>query len=327
MPVLGTGGRLRLKREEAAPVKFTPSDLDANGTLAFSGQQYWSGDEVKLTSPFNLPFFDDNGIPLSVDTVATYFDSRLFLAQNRDQITALSDDFYKKGAESYPADAAHQNDAAFFYYQGDGSSGVIEPPPPGSNEIIGYISITPLGRLKLYDTRCEALAGCGAGVLDRWQYGGKVLGWNEITMAQDNFNWEVLCGIQDYEVEFDAPNIETTAVGEKFGESVKSLVNGGGSCNFFIDRECLADGVNNSTELMQLLMMTEKGCKAEAEFYLLSNPGKCPQAICGPIPGSLYYKASILVTQVAINVRPTEMLAGTCQWVTTGEIKLLQESV
>ena len=325
MPVLGTGGRLRLKREQAEPYTFKPADLDANRTLAFSGQQYWNGDEVKLTSPYRLPFFDENGFPLNVETVATYFDGKLFLAQNRDHITALADDFYKKGAESYPNDAAHQNDAAFFYYQGDGSSGVIKPPPPGTDEIIGYVSITPLGRLKLYNTRCEALAGCGAGVLgvlDQWQQGGK-----EITMEQYNFNWEVLCGIQDYELEFDAPNIETTAVGEKFGESVKSLVNGGGSCNFFIDRECLADGVNNSTELMQLLLMTEKGCKADAEFYLLSNPGNCPQAICGPIPGSLYYKASILVTQVAINVRPKEILAGTCQWVTTGEIKLLQESV
>jgi hypothetical protein len=40
----------------------------------------------------------------------------------------------------------------------------------------------------------------------------------------------------------------------------------------------------------------------------------------------LYYEADILVTQTAVNLRPTEMVAGTAQFVTTGEIRLVAAS-
>ena len=36
-------------------------------------------------------------------------------------------------------------------------------------------------------------------------------------------------------------------------------------------------------------------------------------------------RANILITQTSVNVRPTELVVGTANFVTTGEIKLLQE--
>ena len=75
---------------------------------------------------------------------------------------------------------------------------------------------------------------------------------------------------------------------------------------------------------MKLLLMTEKGCQASAQFWMIDRPG-CGSD-CGVLRGDLYYEADILVTQSAVNLRPTEMVAGTASFVTTGEIRLIEAS-
>ena len=75
--------------------------------------------------------------------------------------------------------------------------------------------------------------------------------------------------------------------------------------------------------LMQLLLMTEQGCKASAQFYVLQRCGDCGTDPCtGLIAGDLYYETDLLITQTAINMRPTELVVGTAQFVSTGPIKL-----
>ena len=139
--------------------------------------------------------------------------------------------------------------------------------------------------------------------------------------------WQIICGIKEWTLELDAPSVDTTAVGEKFGEAVKSLVTGGGSIDFFVERQCLDDdSKNDGLMIMQLLLMTERGSKAHAEFYLISRgeSGRgCGTMQCGDLPGDLYYSTDILVTRNALNMRPTELVAMTGNFVTTGEIRLL----
>ena len=137
--------------------------------------------------------------------------------------------------------------------------------------------------------------------------------------------WQVLCDIREWTLELDAPAVDTTTVAEKFGNAVKSLVNGGGSTEFFIDRVCREETQGDGLDLMKLLLMTEKGCSAEAQFWLIDRAG-CGIECDGLIRGDLYYEADILVTQTAVNLRPTEMVAGTAQFVTTGEIRLVAAS-
>ena len=79
--------------------------------------------------------------------------------------------------------------------------------------------------------------------------------------------------------------------------------------------------------LMNLLFQTEGGCsgapiETEAWFMVMEGNG-CTNCF-PPIGGSLYYRANILITQTAVNVRPTEIVVGTAQFVTTGPIKLMQ---
>lgn len=135
--------------------------------------------------------------------------------------------------------------------------------------------------------------------------------------------WEVLCDIQDWSLELSAPSVDTTAISEKFGEAVKSLVTGGGSVNYFIDPHCHEEGTNDSTVLMKLLMMTERGCKATGKFYMLTGDEDA-NGICNQRSGDLYYEADMLVTATAVNLRPTELVAGSANFATTGEIRLLE---
>lgn len=137
--------------------------------------------------------------------------------------------------------------------------------------------------------------------------------------------WSILCDLREWTLELSAPSVDTTAISEKFGEAVKSLVTGGGATEFLIDRKCYDDNHDNGVMLMKLLMMTEKGCKASARFFLVDRSDEACGPQCGEqIAGDLYYEADLLVTASAVNVRPTEILAGTANFVTTGEIRLLE---
>lgn len=135
--------------------------------------------------------------------------------------------------------------------------------------------------------------------------------------------WEVIAGIREYTLEMSAKAVDTTSVSEKFGNAIKSFVNGGGNLEFFIDRSCTDATTNNSTMLMQLLMMTDKGCEADAEFWLMGDPHECGDN-CSTSGGALFYKAKILITSTAINLRPEELVAGTADFVTTETIQLCE---
>ena len=142
--------------------------------------------------------------------------------------------------------------------------------------------------------------------------------------------WTVLCEIREWALELDAPSVDTTGVGEKFGEAVKSLVTGGGSVDYFVDRTCFPEGKDSGLYLMQLVSMTQMdGCKAKARFYMISEPytENCAPNCSGSLPGSLWYETDILVTRNALNLRPTELVAATASFITTGEIRLRQGQV
>jgi hypothetical protein len=136
--------------------------------------------------------------------------------------------------------------------------------------------------------------------------------------------WQVMCEMREWTLELDAPNVDVTAVSEKWGEQVKSIVSGGGTLEFFIDRKCYDAEHDAALVPMQLLMMTNNGCEAEAEFWMMTYPIDCGPSCGGSFGGGLYYSAKILITATAVNLRPKEILAGTASFVTTEEIRLIQ---
>lgn len=393
MAVLGSGGRLELRREAPSPCVILPADRNlGSNSINIGCEGYWPGDKVVISGPDGLPIFI-NGKPQRWDGVGSYFQNVLYVADNRDHITSSSDQFYKALGEEYPA--GNEEDAAWFYYRGeDENDSQVE-------EVEGYLCVDSLGRGKLYESRCEGLSCCGESLLIFDSNAAKIdfdfmvinqagsgeyqnaltkcfgeLGeyiFNDIaddtspfdpnravdsicadpplylkpTAGTDEFAnadvqprsevnagphplWKIICEVREWSLELDAPAVDTTGVGEKFGESVKSLVTGGGSADFFIDRKCMEETEDNGLYLMQLLLMTQMdGCKAKAKFFMINRPYDAEDCAptCTTTPGSLWYETEVLVTRNAVNLRPTQLVAGTAQFVTVGEIRLNQGQV
>ncbi len=376
MAVLGTGGKLRLKREapEACLIN-AESVIPEINSLGSICPGYWNGDHVSTRC---LPLAGDV-FPANPGGYATYFDSRWFLGPNRTQITSRSDTFYKTASEEYP-DGQFGGASQFYSREGDTSGGEVIN---GCQNDDYWIHVDELGRVSFYNSRSDALRGCqskrvalapvaSAGQITVAPYGSLDYAnavWKcvsaygeygfsdaqdtvtlisicadapryEIPVAgvdeYDNANllprgqqgepapfWQILCDIQNWSLELNAPSVDTTSVSEKFGTAVKSLVTAGGSTDFLIDLKAFEqDTEDNGLVLMRLLMMTEKGCTASAEFWLMSGSDACGSN-CDRIDGGLYYACDILITNTAINLRPTEIVAGTAAFVSTGEVKLL----
>lgn len=141
------------------------------------------------------------------------------------------------------------------------------------------------------------------------------------------FPWVIQCQLKEWSLDLDSSAIDTSQVGDKFGENVKSIVTGGGSFDFFIGEADGCDGTSrpvDPTYLMQLLLITDKGAKADAEFRLMAprEPDICGNA-CSPLAqGNLFYRTQLLITKIAVNVRATDLIVGSASFATSGPIEM-----
>ena len=307
MAVLGESGRLVLKRETPEACTVAPDQIDVdNNVVTRICPGFWSGDKVEIEC---LPD-DGTGMPPNPDGYASYYGSRWYLGPNRTQITSLDDVFYKNASEEYPE--GQFGDNALFYSR---TGGDIPACTPGE----WWIHVDQLGNISFYNSRCAALAGCTDDRVDLINIG------EQFTINPVEHEWRVLCDLRQWSLELQGPAVDTTSVSEKWGEAVKSLVTGGGATEFFIDRQCLNDEQDDGLTLMKLLLLTNNGCRASAQFWMVDRGEECGHDRCtGLIDGDLYYESDILITQSAVNLRPAELVVGTVQFVTVGEIKLLE---
>ena len=190
-----------------------------------------------------------------------------------------------------------------------------------------YTDLAGAGRHWIRDSQAEGYFSC-QDVVDYEapgtdDYGNANVEYNGL--PDRGYIWEVLCEIREWTLNLEAENVNVTSLSQKFDNSVKSIVSGGGSFEFFIDRDCYDEGQNNGIPLLEMLLMTEKGCEAGAEFWMLTRGKDCRMDGSCKLPGDLWYDADILVTQTSVNLRPTDLIVGTASFVTTGEIRLLQE--
>lgn len=300
MAVLGVGGKVRLRREAPEPMVLRPDNIDtASNSIYLRNPAFWSGDNITISSTNGLPVDVDNGSdgPDCPDGHAMYYESEWRLGTNRDHITSENDDFY----------TATNTDQ---FYMREEECGLTT----SQNY---YIYRDQLDKVSFYSTRAAALLGR---TTDR------------VTLFKVDFNsliisavggptgalWMLQCDMSQWSLNMNAPEVDTTSVGEKFGESIKSLVSGGGSIDFYIDRKHTSNTEQGSTALMQLLLLTEKGCNADAEFWMVDSAEDRTDVM----PGDLYYSTQILITSVAVNTRSADVIAGSANFVTVGEIAL-----
>jgi len=137
------------------------------------------------------------------------------------------------------------------------------------------------------------------------------------TLCETDRTWVLQCGLQEWALSIDAANLDTTAIGDTFGENVKALVRGAGTLQFIVDHRNQANELDAMT-LLRLVLLTENQCNTNAKFYLYKNRDE----VGTQINGSAYYQCDVLLTNTRVNTRATDLIAGTADFVATSEIKL-----
>ena len=359
MPVLGHGGQLRLKREAPEATVLRPSDVQiASKSVFMRNPAFWSGDEITLSCANGLPLDISGSGPDCPDGYGTYYGGDWFLGSNRDHIVTEASNFYdaNNAVQFYMRQEESgittsityyiyrdQLDRISFYltraaalkgataeratlYKVDFNALIISATGTAEYENAMALCSTDIGNYAFSDVQDETTL---ASICD---FAPEYIYPTASNTEYDNMNltpryhvnteggvWMIQAQLTEWALNLTAPEVDITPVGEKFGDSVKSLVTGGGTMDFLIDRLATGENEADSTVLLNLLLLTEKGCKAKAEFYMIVDR---PEGAVGVLPGDLFYETELLVTSVAVNTRATEIIAGSLNFVTVGKIAL-----
>ena len=229
MAVLGTNGKIVLNRSAPAPllVEITALNQDRN-IIQLSEHGFRSGDLVEIASVDNWTNTHLNITPL-IPGYADIFDYQDYL-DLVDYTTA------------YPAEllqpfrwfATEDNDALV-----NENDDIIAITPartdktPYRNKL--YVHVDKLNRLSFYRTRNAALAGKDD--TTRVDIDPEVfLSDAPLDLRLVN-EWKLEACLQSWELSLNAAEIDTTGLGDKFFDGVKSLIRGGGTFDFLVERE------------------------------------------------------------------------------------------
>lgn len=350
MAVLGVNGIVRLRRDAPSPIVISISTLRADiDSFLVRSQEFWNGDEVRLFSPNGLPF-STSSVP---NGVGCYFGSYWELGSNRTHVTSEDDQYYTTDGSFFYNRGTPVNSATYYIYRDrldrisfyDTRTKALKGAAADRIDIkqldFGYILLSAAGTEEYDNALAECLAAVGdyrfSDIRDEVTlesicdfpplYLQPIAGTAEYDDAElsprrwvNGFPWIIQSLVEEWSLDLTADGINTTSVGDMFGENIKSVITGGGSFDFYVDRQSSEDAYD-ATSLMQLLLLTEKGCKAQAQFYMIYGR---EESVERPelLPGDLFYETDILITNSAVNTRAGALIVGTANFVTTGPIQL-----
>ena len=200
MAVLGTFGRIVIKRSAPRPEVMDFSAINkAQKMYTLTQAGYRNGDLVEIASTTNWP----NASPSDVGLVPAYVADIPYEWRNNLEMVDY--------AEPYPAAL--------------GST-------PYKNQL--YISVDQLNRVAFYRNRNSALRNIKTDreSLDAIQPSDTL----EFRLVND---WRIECGLESWNLSFDAQVLDTTGLGDKFFDGVKSTIKGGGTFDFIVERETI----------------------------------------------------------------------------------------
>ena len=307
---------MTLEREAPEPLVVRGEDLnDRLDALDVDADHYWSGDKVTLFCPGGLPTdYRPMGTAMWGDS------TRWKVGTSREHCPRPDSKWWRPGNPK-------------FWEQKQ---------PDHTEQRTAWVHVDVLGRVSFYPDQASALDGdprqrlpmerfgyrrmlvfpygegpyqtAVRGAFERWDSGPfrqALLGLDKALKP----NWTFVCGLKGWDLETDAASIDTTPLGVRFGEAVKSLVTASGSMNILIDRKKHAlDGAR----LLQLVLMTEKGCNARAQFWVaMDRPGGCDEPV-----GSLFYDVEVMLVSSSLRIDLDDAVRGTIAYASTGEVRL-----
>ena len=343
MSLLGTGGELELSRE-APPLTIVTDARFDSGKLWLSEPGHWPGDRVLLSCARGLP------IDSNADGYADCPDGHRHWGGQ---------------GIAGPATAHRSNDAGAYWASSNSAPFWESSAGTGlTTQLACYAGRDTLGRLSFYDSEINAVNGSttgklslsgvafGALIIAPWQaaaaFQAALVSLAETVRAllplskpeqsvesltaipdalasPDLIGWRIQAQLAEWTLDQEGGTQDTTALSEGYGDSVKALVRGSGSLQFDVDRT-YRSGYQDSTALLRLVMMLDRGCKTRARFYLCrdqaadpttSNPTREPK-----LGGSLWYEADLLLARTGVQTAASKLIAGSAAFLVLGETQL-----
>lgn len=346
MAILGTGGLLELSRETPQPMALSIARLNRTASpvsISLGNQGYWTGDRVVIASSRGVPIDSNSdtyadcpdghgfyrGSVWSTGPARSFYTGSNTDTSNQYKTNGNSDRWYNRSASTGQTtvfDAyIHRDelDRITFYnseanaYDG-GTTGRydLESVDLGNFVVAAYSSVS--GFTSAMNSLATAVQGVNLPQSEQPAEAVTSLPslFSELCSVS-NRQWLLQGGLAEWALNIDASNLDTTAIGETFGENVKAVVRGAGSLQFEVDHR------NRSTEhdsmmLMRLVLMTQNQCNTNAKFHLYKNRSENTDQV----NGSAYYECDILLTNTRINTRVTDLISGTADFVATSPIRL-----
>jgi len=242
MAVLGTFGKIVLNRSAPTPVAVDVTALNQDkDIISLTAQGFRSGDLVEVASIDNWPNADLADAPL-IPTYANIYDY-----QDYPELVGYSTAYPAALLRPYRWLATESNDAPttesgdIIAVQSDADT------TPYRNRL--YVHVDPLNRLSFYRTRSAALAGANDSTCENISQAAFTLDPTAPIELRLVNEWKLETCLQGWELSLNSNEIDTTGLGDKFFDGVKSLIQGGGSFDFLIERE--ANDTRNTAIISQ----------------------------------------------------------------------------
>lgn len=134
--------------------------------------------------------------------------------------------------------------------------------------------------------------------------------------------WSMQAELTAWSLKTSADTDDVTALGDKFGESVKTLITGSGSMEYLFK---FYEGDNEDpSDIMRLALALETGCKAKGRFFLKRAGSLGDNCTNKDMQAALWYEADIMITGSATEFSTRGLATGSADFATTGRIRLLQ---
>ena len=344
MPVLGVGGVVELRRELPEPILVSPDAVAAHANaLDVSTEGFWTGDKVWLWGPLGLPFdLNGDGLPDVTGGWGMFFGSRYQLYGERaERLTSGASKWFGPEDPFRAPEIEGLVDRTELYVYRDSLdrlsfyttlNGALRGETDDRLQLFAVdfrlLLIAPAGstgyQARLEPTHPELSAyRLPAGTTDVGLTTVSTAALPEPEGDDADRPWVFPAELADWTLELSADEIDITGMGERFSESTRARVSGGGTFNFFVNRH-QSDTEVDATYLARLLILLDQGSGAEATFrvtHAATNTSRLPGQRRLPM-SNVAYKANLLLTTTATDTAAEDVIRGSARFVTVGRIRL-----
>jgi hypothetical protein len=341
----GSGGTVTLSREWPTPAVVSDERLTQAALLRLEITEpgFWSGDRVILSSPLGVPLdITNTGYANCPGGHAIYPGGGLPLGPSRDHCSTMAAQFYPANmADSFyetPATVGFTPQVAVWLHRDelDRCTFFRDEISAVNNDGDERIDLEPVdfGSMVIAiedgaNAYRDALAAAAATVAGRALADGEQPLEDLIPLpaviasagtTADARGWRRQCDLTGWVFETDATNLDSTAIGEEFGEGIKGLIRGAGS--FTADVSNTYGLEEQAAEVMlKLVLLTGKGREATARFLLADGNILHGTADAPVVARQLYYETQILLGKTSLNVKPREAITLSAEFIATGRIR------